>query len=135
MFSKLTTDQRGFKKVMLGKAMLIIELVIPKGATIYTKPRKEWRDGGTINDRKRRASSAQVIAIYRGKWKTRAKKGHVPFDIELSDVQKVTCKFGKEPLNYIVGEEVYPHEFSKLESQSASGIHYFKDAGDAINWQ
>lgn len=125
-FYKVTHQMHVFKKIRVLNArnryvQAIANLIIPVGATIYTDPQAFCRPRAEAHARKMRASEAYVDSI-----------------VQMSDLCEHQCGLsGHNPgFMYSVGSTVVPvRKFAKHSSQCASGIHFFINLADAMEWQ
>lgn len=125
-FFKVVKPLHVFKKVYHCDRMnqyeaseVIANLVIPVGALIYV-PNSAFRPWGNDDDRKMRASEANVHSVVTIRGKKQLKEARSGYD---------------HIFKYKVGATVKPtSRFSRRESQCAEGIHFFVNLSDAKNW-
>lgn len=100
----------------------ITNLIIPKGAYVYAPAEVFWAAGPT-GCRKMRASEAQVHSnVYKSNRK------------EVEKHRLVVSGFSSN-FRYTKGEQVVPRErFSFVADQCRSGIHFFLNLQDALDY-
>jgi len=134
-FFKLTNDIKVWKRTnsIAHMERCIVALLIPKGAVVYAS--NNYRD--SIDYRKMRASEAIVHKQFLVGQRFHMYDGTGPgaFETELyKEVNKTISGFDYT-FQYITGTSVAPEDgFSFNQRQCESGIHFFVNLADAMNY-
>jgi hypothetical protein len=125
-FYTVAKPLRVFKKVSDG-IPCIANLIIPEKALVYAPVACFNTDGNARADRKMRASEAYVHSIWTLGYK------HTPEHFSVSR-QNGKSMWDNEFV-YSAGFSVRPvHKFSLFDQNCDSGIHFFLDVHDAIDY-
>lgn len=147
-FYKITKPLHVFKKAssreVLGdsKANRIVNLVIPVGASVYIGA-QAFDAGGDADDRKMRASVAEVFSI--AQYASRGYRFHhhnwmdddlsTNFDPKMVKPAAVAHSSHDPQFQYRPGKTVTPiNPFDTYQDQCAAGIHFFLNLRDALRY-
>jgi hypothetical protein len=128
-FYKVTSPLSVFKKIYTkANGALIANLIIPVGAKIYVGESFGSYQLWDNHSRKMRASEAYVHSIVTAN----KQKYH---DSKSKFIYKQKGYSGHDnSFVYIVGKTIKPDKFSHRENICDSGIHFFLDVADALDW-
>jgi len=113
---KVHTELKVFKKILTADGPAIASMIIPVGAEIHATC-DQW---GRLDGRKMRASKAKVVRIFKTRTHTDATSGYSGW----------TNNF-----RYKTKRIVQPsHPFYRSYGHCESGIHFFLQVNDALDW-